>query len=110
MKKIYLTLSILGIVLPYTQFVQWTNMYGFNISGMVRDMFANGIASGIALDALMTAVVILVFVLHEQKRLAVSYVWVPLVGLFLSGIAFALPCYLYLRESALEKKSQVTSI
>lgn len=103
-KNIYLALAILGFILPYTQFVPWTNQYGFDFGFMVEQMFANQIASGIALDALVIAVVIVIFILFEQRQDKVKFFWVPIVTIFLSGIALALPLYLYLRELTREKK------
>ncbi len=98
-KNIYLILSILGIILPYTQFVPWTNANGLNLKLLLSEMFANQIATGIAIDALFTGLVIIIFILFDRKIAKVKFFWIPIVGIFLSGIAFALPFYLYLRET-----------
>ncbi len=103
-KYAYLLIAILGIVLPYTQFVSWSNENGFDLDSMVSLMFANQIASGIALDALVAGLAILLFILIDRKESKVKYWWVSILGIFLSGIAFALPFYLYLRELSLEKR------
>lgn len=102
-KNIYLALALAGIILPYTQFVPWSNANGFNLRLMIGEMFVNQIASGIAIDALLTALVILVFIAFDRKSVRVSYLWLPIAGMFLSGISFALPMYLYLRERALKQ-------
>lgn len=103
-KYIYLLIAILGVILPYTQFVPWSNENGFDLGLMVSLMFANQIASGIALDALVAGLAILLFIIFDKKETRVKYWWVSVVGIFLSGIAFALPFYLFLREISLEKK------
>lgn len=105
MKKIiYLLLAILGIILPFTQFVPWSNANGFNIGLMISHAFANQIAAGIAIDAVLAALAIILFIVFDSKEKKVKYWWVPIAGIFVSGISFALPFYLYLRERSLEKK------
>lgn len=105
-KKVYLILTILGVILPMSQFAQWSMVNGFDLKLMGAAMFANQIASGIALDALITAVVIVVFIIFDRKDVKVQHLWLPIVGIFFSGISFALPMYLYLRESALGKGTE----
>lgn len=104
-KKVYALLAFFGLIIPYTQFVPWTNENGFDVFAMVSAMFANQIAAGIALDALTAAVVLVVFIAIEHKRRPIPYAWVPVCSIFLVGIAFAFPLYLYLRERADEKNS-----
>ena len=103
-KKVYLFLAMLGVVLPYTQFVPWSNANGFDLRLMGKLMFANQIAAGIAIDALLAAVAIIIFMVFDNRKTKVKYLWIPVIGIFLSGIAFAFPMYLYLRECALENR------
>lgn len=102
-KNLYLVLAILGIILPYTQFVPWSNANGFNIALIGSLMFANQIAAGVAIDALIAALAIVLFIVFDKKETKVKYWWAPIVGIFLAGISFALPFYLFLREKALKK-------
>jgi hypothetical protein len=103
-KNIYLVLAILGVILPMSQFAQWSMVNGFDLKLMGQAMFANQIAGGIAIDALLTAVAIVVFMVFDQKQVKVKYLWLPIAGIFFSGISFALPMYLYLRERAMKKQ------
>ncbi len=102
-KNLFLTLSIIGIILPYSQFMQFTNQYGFDINLMVQQIFINRMSSGIALDAMWAAVVLIIFIFIEIKNIRVKHFWVPIVGIFLIGLSFAFPFYLYLRALAKEK-------
>lgn len=102
-KNIYLILAILGLILPYTQFVPWANTNGFDLLTMIKQMFANQIASGIAIDALLAAVVIIFFIVFENRLIKVKHIWLPVTCIFISGISLALPLYLYMRECTLEK-------
>jgi hypothetical protein len=97
-KNVYLAISILGVILPLTQFVPWTNAHGFDLGLMISEMFANHIASGIAIDALLAALAIVLFIIFDMKQSRVKLWWIPVIGIFVSGISFALPFYLFLRE------------
>lgn len=103
-KNMYLALSIIGAILPFSQFVAFTNQYGFNLNIMFTNIFANKMAMGIALDAMWAAVILIVFILSEYKQIKIKYVWLPIVGIFIIGLSFAFPFYLYLRELALAKQ------
>jgi hypothetical protein len=103
-KKIYLTMAGLGVVLPFYYFVPWTNANGFNLPRMLDLIFVNPIASGIAADAITVALAVIAFIILERREIKVPYFWIPIAGIFLVGVAFALPCYLYLRERGLEQK------
>lgn len=106
-KNLYLALAVLGIILPYTQFVPWSNANGFDIGLMVSLMFANQIAAGVAIDALLVALSIVVLIIFDTREIRVKYWWIPIIGIFMAGISFALPFYLYLRELSKEKAQVV---
>lgn len=102
MKCLYLFLAFLGIILPYSQFIPWTMDNGMDLVKMGQAMFVNQIAAGITLDALLTAVVLIIYILIQQKKNHLKYFWVPIMGSFVFGLAFAFPFYLYLREASKE--------
>ncbi|MCX6793380.1 MAG: DUF2834 domain-containing protein [Candidatus Falkowbacteria bacterium] len=104
MKYVYFFLAMIGIVLPYSQFVPWTMTNGMDLVKMGQAMFVNQIAAGIALDALTAAVILIIYILVQQKKKPVKYFWLPIVGTFVFGLAFALPFYFYLREFVSEKE------
>jgi hypothetical protein len=95
-KNVYLFLAILGAALPYSQFIPWVMENGLHLG-----FFANRIGGFFGLDVLVSAVVLVRFVRVEGKRLRMRYLWLPIVGLCTVGVSFALPLFLYLRESAL---------
>lgn len=96
-KYFYFLFMIFGIVLPYSQFIPWSLS-----GGLVRDIpnlaFTNQISAGITLDALMAALFLIMLIIIDYSRVRVKYIWVPILGLFVFGIAFAYPCYFYLRD------------
>jgi hypothetical protein len=101
-KNIYLFLAALGAALPYSQFVPWVMENGLQLGLLVRQLFANRVGGFFGLDVLVSAVVLVRFVRVEGKRLRVRHLWLPIVGLCTVGVSFALPLFLYLRESVLE--------
>lgn len=104
MKHIYFFLAMVGIVLPYSQFIPWTITNGMDFVKMGQAMFANQISAGIALDALTAAVILIVYIVVQQKKSPIKLVWLPILGVFVFGLAFAFPMFLYMRELASEKK------
>ena len=103
-KSVYLVFCILGIVLPYSQFVPWVlAQHGVPMSLFFRELFANRIGGFFGMDVLVSAVVLIFFLRREGKRLSVRHLWLPIVGTLVVGVSLGLPLFLYLREDALEK-------
>ncbi len=101
-KNIYLLLCILGIALPYSQFVPWVMENGLHLGLLFRQLFANRIGGFFGMDVLVSAVVVIFFVRREGKRLCVPHLWLPIAGTLTVGVSLGLPLFLYLRERALE--------
>ena len=101
-KTIYLLFCVLGIVLPYSQFVPWVLQNGLRMGLFVRELFANRIGGFFGMDVLVSAVVLIFFIRREAKRLGLRHAWLPIVGTLTVGVSLGLPLFLYLRERALE--------
>jgi len=102
-KTVYLLFCVLGLVMPYSQFVPWVIAnHGLPIGLFVRELFANRIGGFFAMDVLVSAFVLIFFIRREAKRLSVRHVWLPIVGVLTVGVSLGLPLFLYLRERSLE--------
>jgi hypothetical protein len=99
----YLILSVLGFLLPYSQFLPWLREHGFDWQEFRYEMFENRIASFFVYDVLVAAGALLVFMIVEGARVGVRHLWAPILGTFLVGVSFALPLFLFLREERLRK-------
>ena len=99
-KTIYLILCILGVALPYWQFVPWVAANGLNMRLFFQELFANHIGAFFGMDVLVSAVALLVFARREGARLGVAGRWLPLVAVLTVGVSLGLPLFLYLRERA----------
>ncbi|RMH69616.1 MAG: DUF2834 domain-containing protein [Gemmatimonadetes bacterium] len=100
MKKLYLTLTIIGGILPYSQAIPWLFQNGLDLPRIIDLLFANPISAAFGLDIVISATVLMIWIIHEHKRQPVKLVWLPLIGTVVVGVSFGLPLFLYLRESS----------
>ena len=102
-KTIFLILCLLGVLVPYWQFIPWLLQHGLNLSLFVRELFANRISAFFGMDVLVSAVTLVGFTRVESKRLKIANRWLVVVALLTVGVSLALPLFLYLREIELER-------
>jgi hypothetical protein len=98
LRHIYLILCIVGVALPYWQFVPWVATHGLSLSLFVRELFATRIGGFFGMDVLVSAIVLLVFASAEGRRLQIRNRWLVVVAILLVGVSLGLPLLLYLRE------------
>ena len=108
-KTLYLFLCVLGLVLPYSQFVPWVIENGLNMPLFVRQLFANRIGGFFGMDVLVSAVTLIGFIRSEGSRLKMRRLWIPVVSVLLVGVSLGLPLFLYLREQELEQTASATA-
>src|SRR5262249_53607285 len=104
-RHFYLVCSVLGLLLPYSEFVPWLFEYGLNITLFCRELFANRISSFFAMDVIVSAIVLLWFIQSEGGRLRVRLLWLPTIGTLIVGVSFGLPLFLFLRQVMLDQKT-----
>lgn len=98
MKFVYFILCALGVALPLSQFAPWLHQNGLNIPLLTSEAFGNHIAAFAWLDVIVSAVVVLVFIIWEGRRLGMKKLWIPIIGLLSIGVSLGLPLFLLLRE------------
>ena len=103
-KHFYLILCVLGLALPYSQFVPWVLQNGLPPSYFLQQLFANRIAAFFGLDVLVSALVLFCFARYEAKRVRTPALWAPILATLLVGVSLGFPLFLYLRELALEAR------
>ncbi len=94
----YIALCVLGIVLPYSQFIPFLQQHGLDLRLFFRLLFANRIAAFFGLDVIVSSIVLWVVVLVDNRRSQMPHAWAPLLGNLLVGVSLGLPLWLYLRE------------
>ena len=94
----YLSLCVLGVVLPYSQLVPFLREHGFDLGLMVEQFFANRISAFFGFDVVVSSVVLWVFVLTEGRRQKMRHLWVYILCNLAVGVSLGLPLFLYMRE------------
>jgi Terpene cyclase DEP1 len=102
-RHFYLVCCMLGLVLPYSQFVPWLLEHGLNVTLFCSELFANRISSFFAMDVIVSAIVLLWFIQSEGRRLRVGLLWFPMVGTLVVGVSFGFPLFLFLRQLTLDR-------
>src|SRR6266581_2026985 len=102
-KTVYLALCILGLVLPYAEFVPWVLQHGLNLRLFVQELFANRIGAFFGMDVIVSAIALLVFTRFESNRLGIGKRWLVVLAVLTVGVSLGLPLFLYLRELELER-------
>lgn len=104
LRHLYLAFALIGLLLPYSQFVAWiTEHHALNMSLFIRDLFANQISAFFAMDVIVSAIVLIVFILDEGRRLRMRTLWLPMIATLLGGVSLGLPLFLYLRQIQLHQ-------
>ncbi|MGE4457118.1 MAG: DUF2834 domain-containing protein [Arcobacteraceae bacterium] len=105
MKYLYLLLCILGVFIPYWQFILWLSANGINMTLFFNQILQSRLSLFAWTDVVLSAIVLIVFIVNESKRLKMKQPWVPIIGTLFVGVSFGLPLFLYLREIYMCKKS-----
>tara|TARA_B100001093_G_scaffold405874_1_gene394210 strand:- start:771 stop:1073 length:303 start_codon:yes stop_codon:yes gene_type:complete len=94
MKKLYLIMCILGILLPYYHLISFLSQNNWSMNGFWPEIFSSHPISMISMDLTVAATSFLFFLLYQKfkkKKNIIKY----LVCLFLVGFSLAFPLYLY---------------
>jgi hypothetical protein len=102
LRHVYLALGVIGTVLPYWKLLPWLMDHGLNVPLLCQELFATRIGAFFGLDVVVSAVVLLLFVVVEGHRTAIPHSWVPIVATLLVGVSLGLPLFLFLRQRKLD--------
>jgi Terpene cyclase DEP1 len=105
LKHLYLLLAIVGFVGPYYFFISFLTAHGLDGKLLVQQLFGTQISTFFAVDLLLSCVVFVRFLRQEAVRYSIGSWWIYLIALLTVGLSFALPLFLYVRESHLETRA-----
>ena len=98
----YLGLCVLGTLLPYSQFIPFIREHGLDLQLFVEQLFVNRVSGFFALDVIVSALGLWIFVFQEGRRCGVRHLWAPILANLAVGVSLGLPLFLYLREGRLD--------
>jgi uncharacterized protein DUF2834 len=101
-KHLYLGLCVLGILLPYQQFLPFLRQHGPDPALFMTQLFSTPVSGFFGMDVIVSSVVLWVFVFTEGRRLGIRNLWLPIVANLAAGVSLGLPLFLYQRERRLE--------
>lgn len=99
LKRIYLILSVVGFVVPYIFFIGFIMENGLDVSLFFKELFANNISSFFGVDVIISALALIIYILVDSRKNHIKRYYLAILGTLLIGVSFALPFYLYLKES-----------
>jgi hypothetical protein len=102
-RHFYLVCCVLGLLLPYSQFVSWVLEHGLNVTLFFRELFAHRISAFFAMDVIVSAIMLIWFIYSVGKRLRVGLLWLPTVGTLAVGVSFGFPLFLFQRQMTLDR-------
>lgn len=105
MKLLYLILCVVGIILPWSQFGPWLMNNGLDVRLLFNEAFSSQISAFAWFDVLVSAAVVLLFVVVEGRRIGVRHLWAPFLAMCTVGVSLALPLFLLLRQIRMEERS-----
>jgi hypothetical protein len=89
-RHFYLICCVLGLLLPYSQFVPWLLEHGLNFALFCRELFANRISAFFAMDVIVSAIVLIWFIQGEGNVCGSGFFGCQLLEHWLS--AYHLDC------------------
>jgi uncharacterized protein DUF2834 len=98
-RRLYLLLAVAGLVVPYYFFIGFLIAHGTDGAAFLRQLFGTPISSFFAVDLLISSIVFVTFVRQECARYAIARGWLYVAALLTGGLSFALPLFLFVRES-----------
>ncbi|WOD08280.1 DUF2834 domain-containing protein [Marinomonas sp. GJ51-6] len=105
LKIVFLVLCVLGTLLPLSQFIPWVVENGLDVPLFFQELFSTKIGGFFGMDVIVSAVVLILFIFAEGKRLEMPNLWLPVVATFSVGVSLGLPLFLYMRQNQLDRKA-----
>jgi uncharacterized protein (DUF2062 family) len=103
LRHLYLALCVIGTILPYSQLVPWIATHGLDLPLLFQELFSTRVSGFFVMDVIVSAVVLVTFILSEGRRLDLSQLWLPILATLLVGVSLGFPLFLYMRQRKLDQ-------
>ena len=97
MRFVFLTLAVIGTILPMYYFISWFETHGYDLGAMVEAWNVNDATTGLVYDLTVSFAALVIWILYETIQ---TRRWINLIAIPASlciGVSCGLPLYLYLR-------------
>ena len=95
MKKLYLILCVLGIILPYYHLINFLQNNQWSMDGFWNDIFyGTHSVSMITMDLTVAASTFMIYLIYQYKSKKIK-ISKYIICLFVVGFSLAFPLYLY---------------
>ena len=98
-KNLYLSLAIVGTILPYYFLVSFLIQFGWDVRRIWDQLFLSDLGAFFVMDVLISSVVLWIFIFAEGRRLGMKNLWVYIAANLIVGVSLAFPLFLYSREN-----------
>lgn len=103
LRHFYLGTCFVGLLVPNSLFILWLVEHGPDLRRFMQDLFANGVSAFFGMDVVISAIVLIAFVLVEGARLRLERRWLPILATCFVGVSLGLPLFLYQRQVHLDR-------
>jgi hypothetical protein len=93
-KNLYLSMAIVGTILPYYFLVSCLMQYGWDIHRIWDQLFLSELGAFFVMDVFISSIVLWVFIFAEGRRLGMRNLWVYIFANLVVGVLQAFPLYL----------------
>ena len=102
MHWLFACLALLGAALPLSAFVPFVAANGLDINLFFRQLTQTPVSRFFALDVVISAITLWVFVFLEGRRLRMQNLWIYVLCSLLVGVSLGLPLFLLFRERSVK--------
>ncbi len=96
-------LCVVGAVAPMCFFLPWFGEHGVVLGPFVKALFANGPASEVTVDLLISSFVFWMWMWDDSRKQGVRWIGLPIVANLSVSLSLGLPLYLWMWEMQASK-------
>jgi len=93
-RSFLMLMCVVGVFVPYGALLPFVLEHGFDLPLLAQQMFASRVSAFFSLDVIISAIVLVVFIIGEIRWKPVRLAWVAVAGTLLLGVSFGLPFWL----------------
>jgi len=102
---VYRVLCVAGVIFPWLFILGFFSRPDASITLFMTSIFANQVATAVAADLIVSAVVFFGYVFYEGRSLGMKHLWMYVPATLFVGLSFGLPLFLLMRARKLESRS-----